>query len=72
MEDDPVQRSLISIVGGVLGACLIGGSFFVHGNESHLMISDALQLIMVVAGCLAIFAAITSFFIRTAQDIWTG
>ena len=72
MEDDPIQRPLISIAAAVLGVSLIGGSFFVHTDQSHLVISDALQLIMVVAGSIAITMGILYFFIRTAQDIWSG
>ena len=71
-DENPRFRQLCSIASGVLGVCLIGVSFFIpHGDDAHRLLNDALQLIMIISGSLAIVAGVIVFFIRTTPDIWS-
>lgn len=63
-------KSWVSIVGGLVGVSLIGGSFFVTGEEAHGLFYAIIQLLMIVSGSVAIITAVICFFLRDSPDIW--
>ena len=72
MDDEGFDlKPWVSVISGVVGVCLVAGSFFVAStNDAHKLFNDITQLIMLIAGAVAIIVAIVSFFLRDTPDIW--
>ncbi|MBK9145451.1 MAG: hypothetical protein IPM23_23500 [Candidatus Melainabacteria bacterium] len=71
MEEETGLKPWLCAASAAVGVALIGASFFVAGDESaHQLIYDITQLVMLVAGCIAVITGIVGFFIRTSTDIW--